>query len=58
MNDGDYCGGCSAIEEEFWFSYYGPEGEVWFPLGLATVSEIVSGGSPLVTGRAAWSWYS
>lgn len=51
--EGSYSGGFDADELEFCFSYYGPDGEIWFQMSLAQVEEVAAGGSPVIVGRLA-----
>ncbi len=53
FQEGSYCGGFDADEGEFCFSYYGPDGKVWFEMSLGQVEEVASGGSPTITGQPA-----
>lgn len=53
FQEGSYSGGFDADEREFCFSYYAPDGDVWFRMSLAGVEELASGGAPTLTGRSA-----
>jgi len=44
FSSGPYEGGYDAIEQEFWFSYYAPDGtEFWFGFPLEIAAKIDSG---------------
>jgi hypothetical protein len=48
FQEGNYSGGFDADEAEFCFSYFGPDGEIWFQMSLAQIEELASGGSPVI----------
>ena len=51
FQEGAYAGGFDADEVEFCFSYFAPDGELWFQVSLSQVEEIAGGGTPTVFGR-------
>ncbi len=51
---GHFCGGFEAIEDEFCFSYYSPDGqEYWFQLSLEECLNLAKGDPVAIDGRPA-----
>jgi hypothetical protein len=51
FQDGGVVGGFDATEGEFTFSYFRPDGEIWFQLSIEQLKLIASGQVPEIEGE-------